>query len=96
MWEIGIKGKMWRMLKNMTEYARSAAKLDGEISNYGDVSQGVAQGCTISPNLFKVYINDMVVAVEATKQGVTVGEDTVPGLMLADDFVGISETSEAL
>ena len=38
----------------------------------------------------------MVVAVEATKQGVTVGEDTVPGLMLADDFVGISETSEAL
>ena len=34
----------------------------------------------------------MVVAVEAAKQGVTVGEDTVPGLMFVDVFPGISET----
>ena len=49
--------------------------------------QGVAQGCTLSPNLFKVYISDMIVAVEAAKQGVTVGDDMMSGLMLADDFV---------
>ena len=60
------------------------------------VFQGVAQGCTLSPNLFKVYINDMIVEVEAAKQGVTVGEDTVSGLMFVDDFVGISETPEEL
>ena len=36
----------------------------------------------------------MIVAVEAAKQGVTMGEDAVSGLMLADDFVGISETPE--
>ena len=49
------------------------------------------QGCTLlivlSPNLFQVYINDMIVAVEAAKQGVTRGEDTASGLMFADDFV---------
>ena len=50
----------------------------------------------LSPNLFKVFIDDMIVAVEAAKQGVTVGGDTVSGLMFADDFVGISETSEGL
>ena len=38
----------------------------------------------------------MIVAVEAAKQGVTMGEDTVSGLMFADDFVGISETPEGL
>ena len=38
----------------------------------------------------------MIVAVEAAKQGVTVREDTVSGLMFADDFVGISETPEGL
>ena len=38
----------------------------------------------------------MTVAVEAAKQGITVGEDTVSGLMFADDFVGISETPEGL
>ena len=50
----------------------------------------------MSPNLFKVHINDMVlmVAVDVAKQGVTVGEDTVSGLRFADDFVEKSETPE--
>ena len=52
----------------MTEYARSAVMLDEEISKYADILQGVAQGCTLSPNLFKVYINDMIIAGEAAKQ----------------------------
>ena len=52
--------------------------------------------CTLSPNFFEVQINGMIVAVKAAKQGVTMGEDTVSGLMLADDFVGISETPQAL
>ena len=38
----------------------------------------------------------MIVAVEAAKQGVTVRKYTVSGLMCVDDFVGISETPEAL
>ena len=45
---------------------------------------------------FKVYINDMIVAADAAKQGVSMEEDTVSGLMLADDFVEISETPEGL
>ena len=61
----------------MTECARSDAMLDGKVSNYEDILQGVAQGCTLSLNLFKVYINDLIVAVDAAKQEVTVGEDTV-------------------
>ena len=35
----------------------------------------------------------MVVAVEAAKQGVTVGDDTVSGLIFADEFVAISEAT---
>ena len=86
---------MWRMTEEMTECSRSAVMLDGEISKCVDILQGVARGCTLS-NLFKVCINDMIVAVEESKQGVTMGEDTVSGLMFSDDFVGISETPEGL
>ena len=32
---------MWEMMKNMTECARSAVMLDGELSNYVDILQGV-------------------------------------------------------
>ena len=45
--------------------------LDGDISKHVNILQVVAQGCTLSPSLVKVYINDMIVAVEAAKQGVT-------------------------
>ena len=69
-------------MKNMTECARSAVMLDGLLSKYVDTLQGVAQGCTLSPNTFKVYTSDMIVAVEAAKQGVTMGEDTVWRLMI--------------
>ena len=34
--------------------------LDGKMPNYVDIRKGVAQGCTLSPNLFKVCINDMI------------------------------------
>ena len=49
---------------------------------------------TLSPNLFKVCIDDVIVADEAAKQGVTTEEDTVSGLMFVDGFVGISKTTE--
>ena len=51
---------------------------------------------TIALNIFKIYTNDMRVAVKAAKEGVTMGEDTGSRLMFADDVVGISETPEGL
>ena len=74
----------------------SAMMLDGEISKYFDTRQGVAQGCTLSPTLFKVFINDLILATESAQQGVKVGGDMVSGLMFAVDFVGISGTAEGL
>ena len=69
--------------ENLAECALSAVMLDREISKYVDSLQAVAQGCTLSSSLFKVYDNDMIVAVEASNQGVTMGEDTVSGLVFA-------------
>ena len=59
--------------------------------------KGVAQGCVrYYLSLFKAYFNAMIVAIESANQGVAVGGDRVSGLMLADDFAGISETPEGL
>lgn len=41
-WETEIRGELWRMVK-MAEYAKGFVVLDGEVSDYSDVSQGVAQ-----------------------------------------------------
>ena len=46
--------------------------------------------------IYSRYINDKIVAVEAAKQGVAMGEDTVSGLMFEDDFVGITVIPEVV
>ncbi|CAB1098869.1 unnamed protein product [Ectocarpus sp. CCAP 1310/34] len=70
----GIKGKMWRVLKKMTECTKSAVMLDGELSKFFDIEQGVPQGCTLPPTLFQVFINDLLEVVEAVRKGVKVGD----------------------
>ena len=87
---------MWRTVKKMTECANSTMMLDGEISKYFDILQGFVQGCTLSPTLFKIFINDLTLAFESTQQGLKVGDDMVLGLMFANDFAGISGTAKGL
>ena len=45
---------------------------------------------------FNACLNQLVVSVEAAKQGVTVGEYTMSALMFAGDFVKISRTFAGL
>ena len=44
LWDMGVKGRMWRVIKNMYEASRSAILLGGEKSAAFRVEQGVAQG----------------------------------------------------
>ena len=51
-------------MENGAECAKSAFMLDGEISKYFDILQGLAEGCTLSTNLFTDFINDLILAIE--------------------------------
>ena len=44
--------------------------LEGETSNTFSLEQGVAQGCSLSPILFSVFINDLLIEVEKAGFGV--------------------------
>ena len=58
LWNMEVKGKMWRVIKTMYNSSRSAVLLEGEKSSTFSVEQGVAQGCSLSPILFSVFISD--------------------------------------
>ena len=47
LWDMGVKGKMWCVVKGMYEVSRSAVLLDGGKSSMFTVEQGVAQGCSL-------------------------------------------------
>ena len=41
LWEFGVRGKMWRVIKRMYESSKSTVLLDGKRSEAFDVEQGV-------------------------------------------------------
>ena len=62
-----------------------------------NIEQGVAQGCSLSPILFSVFINDLLKEVEQIGLGIRLSSGkTVGGMLFADDIVGISDSKESL
>ena len=87
---MGVKGKIWRVIKQMYESSKSAVFLEGEQSESFMVEQGVAQGCSLSPILFSVFINGLLEEVEQAKLGVELSRGhKLGGMLFADDFVGV-------
>ena len=97
MWEMGIKGKMWRVVRSLYVNNKSCVFLEGKSSEFFPINQGVAQGCTLSPTLFLIYINGLLCEIENCPQlGVKFSENRMSGLLFADDLVGVAETGSAL
>ena len=72
----------------MYEVSRSAVLLEGEKSSTFTLEQGVAQGCSLSPILFSVFIDDLLREVEKADLGIQLGGGKkVGGMLFADDFV---------
>ena len=97
LWHMGVKGRLWRVIKKMYGCSKSAVLLEGEKLDTFKIEQGVAQGCSLSPILFSVFINHLLKEVEQTGLGIQLSSGkTVGGRLFADDFVGISDSKESL
>ena len=97
LWDMGVKGKIWRVIKQMYESSRSAVLLEGERSESFSVQQGVAQGCSLSPILFSVFINGLLEELEQSKLGIELSSGgRIGGMLFADDFVGVSDSEDQL
>ena len=75
----------------------SSVLSEGENSQPFNTGQGVAQGCSMSPNLFSISINQLLGEVEKAGIGITIKKDVrVGGQMFADDFIGLTTNAEDL
>ena len=57
------------------------------MSDWFDVSCGLRQGCSLSPILFNLFIDDFALSVKALGKGVDIGNEKVCILLYADDIV---------
>ena len=60
-------------------------------------SRGVRQGCSLSPTLFNIYINQLARTLEqSAAPGITLVDTKIKCLLFADDLVLLSPTKEGL
>jgi hypothetical protein len=74
----------------------SCVQVNGVKTTPFPVCRGTAQGCTLSPLLFDIFVDGLLQAVEDAGFGVKVGGRRVGGLMFADDFAGVESSAERL
>merc|ERR1712083_503308 len=92
LWDEGIRGKMWRVIKKMYEGTRNCVIVGEEKTEFFEVEVGVRQGCVLSPILFSIYINGMAKAVKEGGKGIQVGRKNMTILLYADDVVLIADS----
>jgi hypothetical protein len=96
LWDEGIRGKMWRVVKGMYGVVQSAVLVGDEQTEWFDLSTGVRQGCVLSPILFSLFINGLAREINEKGKGVDIGGRRVRLLMYADDIVLLAESARDL
>ena len=94
--EVGLKGKMWRVLHNLYLIVESCVLVGQDRTNWFPLNAGLRQGCILSPILFAVFIDGLARAVKAAKTQRTLGPLKIPTLLFADDLVLIGNSREEL
>ena len=95
--ESGIGGKTYDIIKSMYTNNKCAVKIDGKHTDFFPQSRGVRQGCSLSPTLFNIYIDELTKMLEqSTAPGITLTNTEVKCLLFADDLLLLSPTKEGL
>ena len=92
----GTPGYLLRILSFWYVNQSMQIRWGSKISDKFSVSNGVRQGSILSPHLFKVYVDDLSIILNAFKIGCVISDIIINHLMYADDLVLISPSSAGL
>ena len=96
LWDSGVKGKAWRVVRSLYTSMRASVRLGDKESRKVSMHQGVRQGCPLSPTLFNYFINALAKDLKSSGYGAMIEGLDVGSLLYADDVVLVAESAEAL
>jgi hypothetical protein len=93
-----VTGKFYNLIKSMYNNVNLCVRLENnERTEYFKSEVGIRQGDNLSPNLFKIILNDLPKRLaESDTKPVNINQCDITCLMYADDLVLLSETAEGL
>ncbi len=76
----------WLYLYNWYRNLKGVVKWNGSFSNVFDVTRGTRQGSVLSPYLFNIFLNDLLIQLKESKFGVNIGNRIYNSFSYADDI----------
>ena len=94
--KLGIKGKIFSAIKSLYRNVECTVRINGDLTKWFTVSNGLKQGCVVSPTLFALYANDLAEEIKALNCGIPIGEQQISILMFADDIALITDSEDKM
>ena len=91
-----IRGRFLNILKKMYKNASSCVRVNDVDSDWFPNNSGIKQGCVLFPTLFDMFINDLMLDIQALNIGIGLGDYNLGALLYADDVVVLGETESDL
>ncbi len=96
LFEIGIKGKCWRLLQKMYNGFQCKVCSAVMMSDSFEALQGLHQGAPCSMLIFLVFINDLLSDLEMDHSKICIGNKIINNPAFADDICAIATTRSGL
>ena len=98
LYQYGVKGKFFKVIKSMYSSIKSCVKTDeSSITEMFSCNKGIRQGDGLSPVLFSLFMNDLPQYFRDDHcPGVMLGSHSLNCLMYADDLLVLSPSPEGL
>ena len=93
---VGIKGKVFNIIRGIYTNDKAYMKVDGKITNPFPINQGVRQGCVLSPLLFNIFMAELAKDLMARENGLTMSNCKINSIFWADDIVLLCENGNQL
>ena len=92
-----INTNLIQVIKSLCSMATSAVLFNSSIGNWFRTTDGVRQGCLLSPTLFNIFLEKIMTdALEDHEGTVSIGGRTITNLRFADDIDGLAGDEEEL
>ena len=94
LYSYGINDHAWHILRKWHQSTTTTVLWDGEQSHPFNIKQGVKQGAVLSPLLYSLFVNDLLVELEHSGLGVRIDSVFCGAPMYADDHALIASSPD--